>query len=195
MPSRRPGRIALHAWLATPVANPRDLRAEFLAKVYLGRVTGAPETPELLLGQRIVLQQRLDRLKQSAERSGFERMSTRFGHFRRRQLCSGSRSWRLPNSRRGLCHGPRARRRRRAAGRTKTAKMKHGAESEHDPDSPGANAAVDPRHQCPRRLCAALRSAGPDRFDDAHGLRRRLADQCLRGPGKGVRGHTPPSMS
>ncbi len=67
------GRIALHAWLATPVANPRDLRAEFLAKVYLGRVTGAPETSELLLGQRIVLQQRLDRLKQSAQRSGFER--------------------------------------------------------------------------------------------------------------------------
>ena len=67
------GRAALHAWLATPVANPRDLRAEFLAKVYLGRLTGAPETPELLVGQRIVLQERLDRLKESAQRSGFER--------------------------------------------------------------------------------------------------------------------------
>jgi len=69
----QPGRAALHAWLATPVANPRDLRAEFLAKVYLGRLLGALETPELLLGQRVVLQERLDRLRESAQRGGFER--------------------------------------------------------------------------------------------------------------------------
>jgi len=67
------GRAALHAWLATPVANPRDLRAEFLAKVYLGRVLGAPETPELIMGQRVVLQERLNRLRESAQRGGFER--------------------------------------------------------------------------------------------------------------------------
>jgi DNA-binding PadR family transcriptional regulator len=67
------GRAALHAWLATPVANPRDLRAEFLAKVYLGRLTGAPETAELLRGQRLVLLDRLSRLKEGAQRSGFER--------------------------------------------------------------------------------------------------------------------------
>jgi DNA-binding PadR family transcriptional regulator len=67
------GRAALHAWLATPVANPRDLRAEFLAKVYLGRVLGAPETPELLMGQRVVLQERLNRLREGELRGGFER--------------------------------------------------------------------------------------------------------------------------
>lgn len=67
------GRAALHAWLATPVPNPRDLRAEFLAKFYLGRLTGAPETAELLHGQRLVLQERLGRLLDGAQRTGFER--------------------------------------------------------------------------------------------------------------------------
>jgi len=67
------GRAALHAWLATPVPNPRDLRAEFLAKVYLGRLTSAPETAELLDGQRHVLEERLERLVESARRTGFVR--------------------------------------------------------------------------------------------------------------------------
>jgi DNA-binding PadR family transcriptional regulator len=67
------GREALHTWLATPVPNPRDLRAEFLAKVYLGRVTGAPETPELLRGQRQVLEERLARQKGAIHTTGFVR--------------------------------------------------------------------------------------------------------------------------
>ncbi len=63
----------MHAWLATPVPNPRDLRAEFLAKVYLGRLTGAPEVAELLRGQRHVLQERLERLKDNLGRTDFVR--------------------------------------------------------------------------------------------------------------------------
>ncbi len=69
----QPGRAALHAWLATPVPNPRDLRAEFLAKVYLGRLTGAPETTELLRGQRHVLEERLERLIGAVHHPGFVR--------------------------------------------------------------------------------------------------------------------------
>lgn len=68
-----PGRAALRGWLASPVPNPRDLRAEFLAKVYLGRMLAAPETAGLLKTQSDVLQKRLDRLHEAAQQSGFQR--------------------------------------------------------------------------------------------------------------------------
>jgi DNA-binding PadR family transcriptional regulator len=67
------GQAALRTWLASPVPTPRDLRAEFLAKVYLGRMLGAPETSGLLQSQSDVLQKRLDRLQQGAQQAGFER--------------------------------------------------------------------------------------------------------------------------
>jgi DNA-binding PadR family transcriptional regulator len=67
------GRDALHAWLAAPVPNPRDLRAEFLAKVYLGRMLAAPEVSELLHSQSKILEKRLDRLQQGAQQAGFGR--------------------------------------------------------------------------------------------------------------------------
>ena len=68
-----PGRCALGEWLAAPVQSPRDLRAEFLAKVYLGRMLAAPEMPGLLRAQSEVLHQRLERLQAGARGSGFER--------------------------------------------------------------------------------------------------------------------------
>lgn len=67
------GQAALRAWLVSPVPTPRDLRAEFLAKVYLGRMLGARETAGLVQAQSAVLRQRLDRLTQGAQQSGFER--------------------------------------------------------------------------------------------------------------------------
>jgi len=66
------GRAALRGWLASPVPNPRDLRAEFLAKVYLGRMLASPETAGLLNAQSEVLQKRLDRLQEPSLQSGFE---------------------------------------------------------------------------------------------------------------------------
>jgi hypothetical protein len=59
--------------LAAPVQSPRDLRAEFLAKVYLGRLLAASETSGLLQAQSDVLGERLARLQEGAQRSGFER--------------------------------------------------------------------------------------------------------------------------
>lgn len=67
------GRRALAEWLAAPVQTPRDLRAEFLAKVYLGMMLAAPETSGLLQAQSDVLGKRLARLQEGAQRSGFER--------------------------------------------------------------------------------------------------------------------------
>ena len=67
------GRRALAQWLAAPVQTPRDLRAEFLAKVYLGTMLAAPETAGLLSAQSDVIRQRLDRLQAGARESGFER--------------------------------------------------------------------------------------------------------------------------
>lgn len=67
------GRRVLGEWLAAPVQSPRDLRAEFLAKVYLGMMLAAPETPGLIRAQSDVLHQRLDRLRAGAQMAGFER--------------------------------------------------------------------------------------------------------------------------
>jgi len=68
-----PGRSALRGWLASPVPTPRDLRAEFLAKVYLGRMLAAPETAGLLQAQSVILLKRLDSLQKASLQSGFER--------------------------------------------------------------------------------------------------------------------------
>lgn len=67
------GRRALAEWLAAPVRTPRDLRAEFLVKVYLGMLIAAPETPGLLRAQSDVLHQRLDRMQAGVRKPGFER--------------------------------------------------------------------------------------------------------------------------
>lgn len=67
------GRRVLGEWLAAPVQSPRDLRAEFLAKVYLGRLLASPGTSGLVQAQSDMLGKRLARLQEGAQRSGFER--------------------------------------------------------------------------------------------------------------------------
>lgn len=68
-----PGLRALHDWLATPVPTPRDLRAEFLAKVYLGWLLGAAQTQDLLRHQAQILRSRLETSQRSTDATGFER--------------------------------------------------------------------------------------------------------------------------
>lgn len=68
-----PGLRALHEWLATPVATPRALRVEFLAKVYLGWLLGAAQTHDLLRHQADILRSRLETLERSTRAAGFER--------------------------------------------------------------------------------------------------------------------------
>ena len=46
------GRVALLAWVRTPVARGREVRMEFLAKLYFARHEGEPVVAELLVEQR-----------------------------------------------------------------------------------------------------------------------------------------------
>jgi len=57
------GRALLDAWLSEPVASPRDLRAAFLAKLYLARRRDPARALTLLEGQRQVLHRWQERLQ------------------------------------------------------------------------------------------------------------------------------------
>jgi DNA-binding PadR family transcriptional regulator len=60
------GRRKLVEWIRTPVASPRELRAAFVAKLYLAIQHGPNSARELLRQQRMVLRRRL---KQEADPS------------------------------------------------------------------------------------------------------------------------------
>lgn len=62
------GRAALDEWMATPVNSPRDLRAAFLAKLYLARKRDPDTALALLERQRQVLASWQERLR--GDRSG-----------------------------------------------------------------------------------------------------------------------------
>jgi hypothetical protein len=55
------GRRALQKWLRTPVSAPRELRAAFVAKLYLAMQRGPGLAHTLLNRQRRILQRRLQR--------------------------------------------------------------------------------------------------------------------------------------
>jgi DNA-binding PadR family transcriptional regulator len=57
----RSGRGALHRWLRTPVPAPRDLRGQFVAKLYLALRTSPTMARTLVLRQRATLRQWLQR--------------------------------------------------------------------------------------------------------------------------------------
>ncbi len=65
-PPRRPltltpvGEAAFVRWLATPVANGRDFRQEFLAKLYFAQRDGQPAVAELVTAQRRATELLLD---------------------------------------------------------------------------------------------------------------------------------------
>lgn len=65
------GRALLDAWLSGPVATPRDLRAAFLAKLYLARRRGPTAALALLERQRQVLRQWQERLRGAAPAEPF----------------------------------------------------------------------------------------------------------------------------
>jgi hypothetical protein len=65
------GRAALDAWLAEPVARPRDLRAAFLAKLYLAWRRGPATALTLLERQRQVLRHWQERFQGAAPAEPF----------------------------------------------------------------------------------------------------------------------------
>ncbi len=65
------GRAQLDAWLSEPVATPRDLRAAFLAKLYLARRRDPAVAARLVARQRQVLRGWAERLRQPAQPEPF----------------------------------------------------------------------------------------------------------------------------
>ncbi len=65
------GRALLDAWLSGPVATPRDLRAAFLAKLYLARRRDPATAIALLEKQREVLDRWQERLAHAAPCDSF----------------------------------------------------------------------------------------------------------------------------
>lgn len=55
----RAGQAAYRKWVQTPVAHPRDMRLEFLLKLYFARREGADAAQRLIGAQQAVLQARL----------------------------------------------------------------------------------------------------------------------------------------
>jgi DNA-binding PadR family transcriptional regulator len=71
------GRALLEAWLGEPVASPRELRAAFLAKLYLAERRGPAQMIELLERQRQVLRRRQERLSAAASADSFLALANR----------------------------------------------------------------------------------------------------------------------
>lgn len=71
------GRARLDAWLSEPVATPRDLRAAFLAKLYLAQRRDPATMATLLEGQRQVLRGWQERLIETAPTEPFLAMVQR----------------------------------------------------------------------------------------------------------------------
>ena len=65
------GRSLLEAWESEPVSSPRDLRAAFLAKLYLAHRRGPAQTLALLDNQRRVLRRWRERLSAAAPAESF----------------------------------------------------------------------------------------------------------------------------
>ncbi|MFN8499436.1 MAG: PadR family transcriptional regulator [Anaerolineae bacterium] len=62
------GRDAFEAWVRAPVSHGRDLRVEFLAKLYFARQLGPDVVDRLIGGQRTLLAASRDDLADEAER-------------------------------------------------------------------------------------------------------------------------------
>lgn len=62
------GAEALQAWLSEPVARPREMRQEFLLRLYFARKTSPKAARELLAGQRQALHRWQMEIQQAIER-------------------------------------------------------------------------------------------------------------------------------
>ncbi len=73
-----PGREAFLRWLETPIATPRLIRVEFLAKLFLARPLGPQTTGRVVDMQIAACRRRLSRLQEEASDEGFEHLVFRF---------------------------------------------------------------------------------------------------------------------
>ena len=69
------GRKAFRDWLGRPVAHGREVRLEFMAKLYFAQQEGSDLVIELVAGQRVECELWRKRLLEQAEASGAERGS------------------------------------------------------------------------------------------------------------------------
>jgi DNA-binding PadR family transcriptional regulator len=58
-----PGAVQLRDWLTSPVSSTREIRLDFLVKLYLARWEDAGLARRLVDGQRMVMERRADRLR------------------------------------------------------------------------------------------------------------------------------------
>ena len=61
------GRQALQVWLSTPVAHTREVRQEFLARLYFAQLAGSAAAAALIQAQQAVGQGWLSRLQEDAQ--------------------------------------------------------------------------------------------------------------------------------
>lgn len=73
-----PGREAFLHWLETPVINPRLIRVEFLAKLFLAQPLGPETVGQVINAQMAACRRRLARLQEEASDKGFEHLVFRF---------------------------------------------------------------------------------------------------------------------
>jgi len=72
------GREAFLQWLETPITNPRLIRVEFLAKLFLAQPLGHQMTERVIDAQIAACRRRLARLQEEASDKGFEHLVLRF---------------------------------------------------------------------------------------------------------------------
>ena len=73
-----PGREAFLRWLETPIATPRLIRVEFLAKLFLAQPLGPQTVGRVIDAQMAACRRRLARLQEEASDKGFEHLVFRF---------------------------------------------------------------------------------------------------------------------
>jgi PadR family transcriptional regulator AphA len=82
----RTGRQSFRDWVKQPVPTIRQLRVEFLAKLYFLRMLGLPGVTELIAAQEAICRERIERFERDAaecEPQDFDRLVF---DFRRRQV-------------------------------------------------------------------------------------------------------------
>jgi len=72
------GREAFLRWLETPITNPRLIRVEFLAKLFLAQALGSQMTQQVIDVQMAACRRRLARLQEEISDKGFEHLVFRF---------------------------------------------------------------------------------------------------------------------
>ncbi|MEA3375614.1 MAG: PadR family transcriptional regulator [Chloroflexota bacterium] len=80
------GRRSFLDWVRRPIPTMRDIRVEFLAKLYFFRALGLEGAEELIVAQEPVCRERVERLEQSAAQCAPHEFNRLVYDFRRRQI-------------------------------------------------------------------------------------------------------------